>query len=85
MAGRAGKKGAAQQPTKSFDEFAEDIEAFEEDVPGVDTKAASGANGRSRDWRDVEKYREQRELRRRIGDDLDDLDSPIHRPGQRRG
>jgi hypothetical protein len=75
MAGRSGKKSQAQQPTKSFDEFADDAEGFEEDVPGVDAKAPQSASARTRDWRDVEKYREQRELKRLIGDDLDDLDS----------
>jgi hypothetical protein len=74
MAGRPGKKSQTQQPSKPFDEFADDAEGFEEDVPAVDPKADPAAPGnRSRDWRDVEKYREQRELRRIIGDDLDDL------------
>lgn len=70
---RAGKKAQAAQPaSKPFDEFVDDSEGFEDDVPGVDSKP-NGSNARSRDWRDVEKYREQRELKRMIGEDLDDL------------
>jgi hypothetical protein len=84
MAGRAGKKAqAAQQANKPFDEFADDAEGFEDDVPAVDAKGNPAPGGRSRDWRDVEKYREQRELKRLIGDDIDDLADD--RPHRRRG
>jgi len=84
MAGRAGKKAqAAQQTNKPFDEFADDAESFEDDVPAVDAKGNPSPGARSRDWRDVEKYREQRELKRLIGDDIDDLldDKPQRRRG----
>jgi hypothetical protein len=71
MAGRPGKK-PQQQPTKPpFDEFAEDQEGFEDDVPQVDAKGNPIPGSRSRDWRDVEKYREMRELKKLIGEDLD--------------
>ena len=74
MAGRPGKKPQTpQQPAnKSFDEFADDAEGFEDDMPGVDAKGNPIPGARSRDWRDVEKYREQRELKRLIDDGLDD-------------
>ena len=69
-------KKPQQQPegAKSFDEFVEDNEAGEEDI-AVDDNGQSQA--KMRDWRDVEKFKEERQLRRLIGDDLDlgDLDS----------
>jgi len=72
MAGRPGKK--PQQPAKpSFDEFTEEAEGFEEDVPAVDAKGNPVPGARSRDWRDVEKYREIRDLKRLIGEDFDHL------------
>lgn len=81
MAGRPGKKAQAQPATKPFDEFADEGEGFEEEVPTVDAKGNPIPAGvKSRDWRDVEKYREQRELRRMIGDDIDDFgDKPTRR------
>ncbi len=71
MAGRPGKK--AQPPPKPFDEFAEETEGFEDDVPNVDAKGNPLPGGRSRDWRDVEKFREERELRKLIGEDFGSL------------
>ena len=68
MAGRPGKK--PQPQPKPFDEFAEDSEGLEEDVPSVDAKGNPLPAGRSRDWRDVEKFREERELRKLIGEDF---------------
>ena len=73
MAGRPGKK--PQPQPKPFDEFAEDAEGFEEDVPAIDAKGNAVPAARSRDWRDVERFREERELRKLIGEDLgDDFD-----------
>ncbi|GAC1627966.1 MAG: hypothetical protein NVS9B10_17440 [Nevskia sp.] len=73
MAGRPGKK--AQPQPKPFDEFAEEAEGFEDDVPALDAKGNPLPGGRSRDWRDVEKFREARELKKLIGEDFgDDLD-----------
>jgi len=74
MAGRPGKKAQQPQPAKpAFDELAEESEGFEEDVPAVDAKGNPIPGLRSRDWRDVEKYREIRELKKLIGEDVDDL------------
>ncbi len=72
MAGRPGKK--AQPQPKPFDEFAEETEGFEDDVPTVDAKGNPVPGGRSRDWRDVERFREERELRKLIGEDFGELD-----------
>jgi hypothetical protein len=82
MAGRPAKK--AQPQPKPFDEFAEEGEGFEDDVAAVDAKGNPLPPGRpSRDWRDVEKFREDRELKKLIGEDLDDLfdDKPRKRRG----
>jgi len=82
MAGRPAKKAPAPQPDKAaFDEFPDDAEGFEEDLPNLDAKGNVIANAKSRDWRDVERYREERELKKLIGDDVfDDFD----RPGRKR-
>jgi hypothetical protein len=82
MAGRSSKKAQAQPQAKSFDEFPDDVEGFEDDVPGVDAKEGAHSSLRSRDWRDVEKYREMRELKKMIEDDPIDFFSD--RPGRRR-
>ena len=72
MAGRPAKK--PQQPARpGFDEFAEESEGFEEELSAVDAKGNPVADARSRDWRDVEKYREIRDLKKLIGDDFDQL------------
>lgn len=55
---------------KAFDEFVDDAEAVEDDNFNVDESVAA-ANDKSRDWRDVEKYKEERLLRRLVDDDLD--------------
>ncbi|MCX7061710.1 MAG: hypothetical protein QE272_03785 [Nevskia sp.] len=80
MAGRPGKK--AQPPPKPFDEFADETDGFDDDAPAVDPKAVAVASAR-RDWRDVEKFREERELRKLIGEDFDDpfAERPTRRPG----
>jgi hypothetical protein len=81
MAGRPGKK--PQQPAKpTFDEFAEESEGFEEELPAVDAKGNPIPGSRSRDWRDVEKYRETRDLKKLIGEDFDHLFDDG--PGRRR-
>jgi hypothetical protein len=83
MAGRPAKKAPqAPQPSKpAFDEFADDTDGMEEDVPNLDAKGNQIPNTRSRDWRDVERYREARELKKLIGEDgFDDFD----RPGRKR-
>lgn len=55
---------------KSFDEFVDEAEAVDEEVLDVD-ESMSGAANKMRDWRDVEKYKEERLLRRLVDDDLD--------------
>ncbi|MDP9140792.1 MAG: hypothetical protein M3O62_08390 [Pseudomonadota bacterium] len=55
---------------KAFDEFVDDAEAVEDDTFNVE-EAVAVADDRSRDWRDVEKYKEERLLRRLVDDDLD--------------
>ena len=77
MAGKSSKKPPAkkaqQQNTSPFDDFDEEIDGFEEDISGIDADDTTAAPKRSRDWRDVEKLREIRELRKLVGNDLDDL------------
>ncbi|MDB5970661.1 MAG: hypothetical protein JWQ90_3111 [Hydrocarboniphaga sp.] len=57
------------EPAKSFDEFAEDGEPLDDDVTVEPVEVVPAS--RSRDWRDVERYKEMRELRKRVGDDFD--------------
>lgn len=71
---RKPKKPAPQPETKNFDEFAEEAEAAEEEV-AVDDEAQAAA-AKLRDWRDVEKYKEERRLRKAIDDELDVADLP---------
>jgi hypothetical protein len=72
MAGRPGKK--SQPPPKpAIDEFADDVEGFEEELPAVDAEGNPIPGTRTRDWRDVEKYRELRELKKLVGEDFDHL------------
>lgn len=78
MAGRPGKK-AAPAP-KTYDDFADETESFDDDTPAVDAKPEVAPSPR-RDWRDVEKFREERELRKLIGEDFDD---PLSSPAKRR-
>jgi len=76
---RKPKKQAAQpEAAKGYDEFVDDNdgEGDGEDV-GTLEREADAPHSKSRDWRDVEKLKEERELRHLIDDDLDfDLDSP---------
>ncbi|HEY0973354.1 MAG TPA: hypothetical protein VGE57_02540 [Solimonas sp.] len=70
------KQPAQTDAPKSYDEFVDDAEGGDDDV-GDTERDANVAAGKLRDWRDVEKLKEERALRRLIGDDLDfDLDSP---------
>jgi hypothetical protein len=62
------------EPAKNFDEFAEEGEGLEEDVNVEPVEAAAPSTSKLRDWRDVEKLKEMRELRRLVGDDFDLLD-----------
>ena len=68
---RKPKQKPQPEAAKSFDEVApfdsdgvdDDAPAIEPEIPTVDTKA--------RDWRDVERYKEMRRLRKLVDDDLD--------------
>lgn len=73
---RKPKPKAKADTTKTFDEFVEEADAVEEDVEDLDPDSLLAA-GKARDWRDVERYKELRELRRLVADDLDldDLDT----------
>lgn len=64
-------KKAPPQPeaAKPFDEFVDDSEGVDEDAVALEAEQA--ANAKLRDWRDVEKYKEERALRRMIDDELD--------------
>lgn len=73
MARKPKKQQQQPEPAKSFDEFAEDSEGIDEDVVNVDA-ALPSAPAKLRDWRDVEKLKEERRLKRLVDDDLDLLD-----------
>jgi len=68
------KQPTQTEPTKSYDEFVEDTDTLDDEVITVDDDIAV-SDDKSRDWRDVEKYKEERALRRLVDDDfdLDDL------------
>ncbi|SHH27533.1 hypothetical protein SAMN04488068_3094 [Hydrocarboniphaga daqingensis] len=57
------------EPAKSFDEFVEDAEVLDDEVTVEPVEVMPAT--RARDWRDVERYKEMRELRKRVGDDFD--------------
>ena len=70
MAGRPSKKAKeakaqAEAAAKSFDEFGGD-EGYAEDVPEIEELGTD-----RRDWRDVEKYREARDLKTLVDEDLE--------------
>jgi len=72
MAGRPSKKAKeakaqAEAAAKTYDDFAGDDGGFSDDLPEIAT-----ADGEERrDWRDVEKYREARDLRKLVEEDLE--------------
>ena len=73
MARTAGKKQAAQK----FEE-PEEAEGWEDAVVEADDKDG-GADLRLRDWRDVERFREMKDLRRLVDDDYG-LEEIFHVP-----
>lgn len=74
---RKPKKAQAQtEAPKTYDEFVDDADALDEDVPNVEPVAPSPV--KLRDWRDVERFKEERALRRVIDEDLD-FDEPPRR------
>ena len=72
MAGRSSKKAQESSSPKAFEEFDDEADGYEEDVPDIKEKESLPTH-RSRDWRDVERLRELRELRKLVGDDFDDV------------
>jgi hypothetical protein len=68
------KQPTQTEPPKSYDEFVDDPDSLDDEVITVDD-ALDVSDDKSRDWRDVEKYKEERALRRLVDDDfdLDDL------------
>lgn len=63
------KQAAAPETPKNFDEFVDDSDGADEDVANAIT-AAQAASEKLRDWRDVEKYKEELFLRRLIDDEI---------------
>lgn len=68
------KQPESDNSTKNnYDEFVDEAEDGDDDVIDVDELRVS--EDKSRDWRDVERYKEERALKRMVQDDLDiDLD-----------
>lgn len=70
---RKSKKAAAQppapKPESSFDDLDEDEDGDDGESPALDVPPPP--LNKQRDWRDVEKLKEERRLRRLIDDDLD--------------
>ena len=63
-------KQQPQPAQKNDDDFVDGLEAADEEIAAIDKKSSDDGL-RSRDWRAVEKYKEERRLRQLIGDDLD--------------
>jgi hypothetical protein len=79
---RKPKKQQQPEPVKNnADEFSDDLDGIEEEVVLAEPIVA---HAKLRDWRDVEKLKEERELRRNVDDDLDLLDDLIGKVGRRR-
>ncbi len=80
---RKPKKQQQAEPVKNnnVDEFSDDLDGMEEDVVIVEPIAPQA---KLRDWRDVEKLKEERDLRRHVDDDLDLLDDLLGRSARRR-
>lgn len=87
MAGRPSKKAKeakaqAEAAAKTYDDFAGDDSGFTEDVPEITLMEGE----ERRDWRDVEKYREARDLRKLVDEDLEAylFRDEVARPGRSR-
>ncbi|MGH8456165.1 MAG: hypothetical protein ACRETW_08435 [Stenotrophobium sp.] len=83
MPRKSKKAPPAPEAAKSYDEFADDTEAVGDEEVG-EVKLDPLPAVKLRDWRDVEKYREERELRNRVDDDLDLLDDLLGKPARAR-
>jgi hypothetical protein len=78
---RKPKKQQQAEPVKSnVDEFSDDLDGVDEEVILVEPIAPSA---KLRDWRDVEKLKEERDLRRHVDDDLDLLDDLLGKSARR--
>ena len=64
----AGKKKVEKED--DFDDFEADGDGSWEDDPVIDEAALTPAEIKARDWRDIERYKEERELRRLLDDDF---------------
>lgn len=75
MARKPKKAAPAPQPepSKGLDEFVGDADGFDDEVVNIDPEKIVPPT-KSRDWRDVEKLKEERFLRRQVEDELDLLD-----------
>lgn len=72
MARKPKQKPQPESPKSNFEDGAPfDPDATEEDVGAIEAAEPPAASSKSRDWRDVEKYKEMRLLRRLVDDDLD--------------
>jgi len=75
MARKPKKVQAQPEAPKGYDEFVDDTDGLDDEVAGVDA-AAQSLQGKLRDWRDVEKFKEERALRQVIDEDLEFDESP---------
>ncbi|MDD3764260.1 MAG: hypothetical protein PHP86_13305 [Nevskiales bacterium] len=64
------KQQTQSEPSKSYDEFVDDSDSIDDEDIDVDD-ALPQSTEKLRDWRDVEKFKEERALRRLVDDDLD--------------
>lgn len=64
------KQQTQSEPSKSYDEFVDDSDSIDDEDIDVDDALPQSAE-KLRDWRDVEKFKEERALRRLVDDDLD--------------
>lgn len=74
MARKPKKKPAVpeEETTEFDDDISDDGDGDEEDYDFEREERLSLM--KARDWRDVERYKEMRELRELVGDDLDDME-----------
>lgn len=75
---RKPKQKPQPEPAKGFEEpGAFDADGADDDVGAVEAEDPPPLPaGKSRDWRDVEKFKEMLRLRRLVDDDLDLNDKP---------
>jgi hypothetical protein len=70
---RKPKKAAPPPPadaSKNLDDFVAEADGFDEEIINIEPDKLLPPS-KSRDWRDVEKLKEERYLRRQVEDDLD--------------